>query len=80
MNNKKEILKVCKRCLPNVDFENNNRLIESGLIDSLSFMKLVSELSFNFNIFFDAMDLTPDNFQSIDAIVKIVERLRGETR
>ena len=46
----------------------NTPLIDSGIVDSLSLLKLVLFLEQRFGISVDLKDLTRDNFGTIDAI------------
>ena len=73
---REEVLNVCKKSLPYVDFENADDLIEAGFIDSLSLTVLISELSYSFDVVFDVEDLAPENFSNLDKIVRTIERLR----
>lgn len=50
-------------------------LIETGLIDSFEIINLVVELEDIFNMEIDPEEIAPDNFQTVDAIVNLVERL-----
>jgi acyl carrier protein len=49
-------------------------LISSGRIDSLSILKLISALEKKLNISLPTGNLQPDDFESIDWIVETVER------
>ncbi len=71
---KEKVLSVLKNALPKVDFESSNSLVDDGILDSLSIVTAVTALSTEFNIDFDIADITPENFNSIDAIVKILIR------
>jgi acyl carrier protein len=44
-------------------------LIDSGIIDSLRLMELVSHIEQRYGVTVDDEDLIPENFDSIDAIV-----------
>jgi acyl carrier protein len=54
-------------------------LISSGLIDSLSILKLISRLESRLSLNLPPGDLQPDDFESIDSIVETVLRA-GEER
>jgi len=49
-------------------------LVESGIIDSLGVMTLLSFLDEKFSIQVSGDDLVPENFASISAIAALVER------
>jgi acyl carrier protein len=50
-------------------------LISSGLIDSLSILKLISKLENKLSIALPTDNLQPDDFESIDWIVETVQRV-----
>ena len=77
MVSREDVLKVCKRCLPLVDFEYEGNLIENGILDSLSLISLVSELSFEFDVLFDVESLTPDHFENVEAMAQFINQLKG---
>lgn len=73
-----EILKILEKLHPDVDFVNNERLIEDRILDSFDIISLVSELNETFDIKIKAADLRPDNFNSVKAINALVNRLLEE--
>lgn len=73
---REQVLELLKEVYPEVDFETETGLIERGLLDSLGILTIVGELSIEFNISIEFTDLTPENFDSLDAIVSMVERLQ----
>ena len=68
-----EIIRIIKEVLPQIDIDSLN-LVDGGIIDSMSIVVLVSELSERFNISFDLDDLDAKTFNSIDSIVEIVAK------
>lgn len=74
---KEKILQTLKEILPQIDFTASDRLVDDGILDSLSIITLVSELSMEFDINFDLDKLEPKNLNSIDAIVETVNQLKG---
>ncbi len=73
---KERVLKLCKEVLPNIDFTASDKLVDDGILDSISIVTLVSELSLEFGVEFNLDNLEPENMNSIDAIVKTIETLQ----
>lgn len=72
------ILDILTELRPDVDFETETALITNGILESFDIVSLVSELSDEFDITIRPKDLVPDNFNSLDAICALVERLEEE--
>lgn len=75
---RERILEILKQSLPQINFESSAELVDDGILDSLSIVTMVSELSMEFGIVFDMDELTPENFNSVDAIVETVKELMGK--
>ena len=64
-----EILnEICRQRL-----ENETAIIDDGIIDSLDIVAVISELMEEFDVQLGVNDLTPENFNSVDAIVELIE-------
>lgn len=74
---KERILEILKDALPQIDFTASDALVDDGILDSLSIVTLVSELSMEYGVLFDMEKLMPENLNSIDAIVETVKSLQG---
>ena len=57
------------------DFDDADSLIDSGIIDSMGVMKLITFLEDKFSIRIGAAELLPDNFESVAAITGLLQRL-----
>jgi acyl carrier protein len=55
--------------------DDSDSLISSGLIDSLSILKLIGKLENRLSVRMPTAQLQPDDFESIDVIVETVERV-----
>jgi len=55
--------------------EDADYLISSGLIDSLSILKLIGNLETRLSAAIPAGDLQPDDFETVDTIVETVLRV-----
>lgn len=74
---KERILEILSDALPQIDFTSSDALVDDGILDSLSIVTLVTELSLEYGVVFDVAELTSDNLNSIDAIVETVKKLQG---
>lgn len=75
---RERVLALLEQVLPQIDFTTSADLIDDGILDSLSIVTMISELSMEFGIEFDMGELVPDDLNSLDAIVSLVDRLRQE--
>ena len=75
MSRQQEVYDFIKTLKPNVpDFEPDQNLLESDILDSVAMMELVlwSEGHFDFTV--DTDDLTPENFATLNAIMDYIDR------
>ena len=71
---RKQIMEILTEICPGIDFENEKALIDDGLIDSLDIVAVVTELMEAFDVELGVDDLTPENFNSVEAIEELIER------
>lgn len=74
----KELLEILKEINPDIDFEGRTDLVESGDLDSMNIIMLVSEINDEFDVKIRVMDIVPENFNSVEAMMKMIERLQQE--
>ena len=70
---RKQIIKILTEICPGIDFETEKALIDDGLIDSLDIVAVVTELMETFDVELGVDDLTPENFNSVEAIEALIE-------
>lgn len=61
---------ICKVLKNKIEVSYRTDLISKNILDSISFVKLVSELENTFNIEFDINDLNIDKFKTINLIAE----------
>jgi acyl carrier protein len=61
---------------PDAKLEDADDFLSLGIIDSLGFVELVEEVQARFGLVIDDVEITEENFGSIDAIAGYVERKR----
>ena len=66
-------MEILTEICPGVDFESEKALIDDGLIDSLDIVAVVTELMEAFDVELGVDDLTPENFNSVEAIEALIE-------
>jgi acyl carrier protein len=59
--------------------KDSDSLISSGLIDSLSILKLISRLEERLSVSIPPDNLQPDDFENVDYIVDTVLRVASES-
>ena len=59
---------------PDLELSTSDDLVELGVIDSLGFVELVEEVQTLYGLTVSDIEITEDNFGSIDAIAAFVER------
>ena len=74
---REQIIEILTEICPGIDFEQETALIDDGLIDSLDIVAVVTELMDAFDVQLGVDDLTPENFNSVDAICQLIERAQG---
>ena len=71
-----KLIELLKDIKENVDYENCESLIEAKVFDSVELIELVASLEENFGIEIDPDEIAPENFNSVGAMWKMIERLK----
>ena len=56
------------------NFEKSENFIEDGLLDSFDIVQLVSDIETEFNVVISALEILPENFDSIDSICNLINK------
>lgn len=70
-----KVIEILKKMHPDADVAGSVRLVDDGILDSLDIVTLVTELNAAFDVRIPAIEILPDNFNSVGAIVAMIERL-----
>ena len=73
-----EILAILNGIRPDVDFTKEKKLIDDGVLDSFDIISIVGEFNEAYDIEIDVEDLEPDNFNTVEAMLELIERLQNE--
>lgn len=72
---KEQIIEILEDIQPEADYETCQTLIDDHILTSLDVLSLVAELEDEFDVTIPTVEIIPSNFNSVDAIAAMVERL-----
>ena len=73
-----EILEILDSLDLGIDFTRETALIDDGVLESLDIVSIIAELSDAYDITIPARDIVPENFNSAEAMLEMVNRLLDE--
>lgn len=73
---REKLIEILADLRPDIDFENNKELIDNGDLESLDIVALVGEMNDEFDIDITVEHLLPENFNSVEAMIALIEELQ----
>ena len=73
-----KLLEILQQIRNDINFENENTLVDDGLLDSFDIVSIVSELTMEYDIDISIDDMTAENFNSAEAMYEMVLRIQDE--
>ena len=73
-----ELMSILTDARPDLDFSVETRLIDDNVLDSFDIITIVGEINATFDININVGDLTPENFNSADAIWEVIQKYLNE--
>lgn len=70
-----KLIEILKKVNPRIS-ENMDDIVSGGMLDSIELVEIVSEIEEVFEIEIPIEDISPENFNSVEAIQKMIEKLR----
>lgn len=71
-----ELLKILTELRPEVDFTQGD-LTEDGILESMDIMLILDALEQHYGIEFAPTDIVPENFDTVEAMLELVNRVKG---
>lgn len=71
---RERLLTVLQESYPEIDFESSEELVDDGVLDSLTLVGIISALSLEFGVILPYEDIVPENFNSIDSMVALIQK------
>lgn len=70
---REEVMAILTEIRKDVDFENETKLIDDSILASLDIVAIVGEFNDTFDVEISVEDLIPENFNSVNAMVALIE-------
>ena len=72
------LLEILSDLHPDIDFETEENLIDDKILDSFDIVTIISEINEQFDVVISAEYITPENFNSAEAIWELIQNLEDE--
>jgi D-alanine--poly(phosphoribitol) ligase subunit 2 len=76
MQMKEKIIEIIRNMKQDQEFESDTDLVEEGILDSFDIANLMIELELEFEIEISGLDIIPENFSTIDSMIRLIEKYR----
>lgn len=71
-----KLINILEELKPGIDYKNTNNLIDGRYLDSLTILSLISEIEDEFDVVIPAVEIIPENFNSVNQIYNLIEKLQ----
>lgn len=71
-----KLIEILEELVPGKEFEGRSNLVTDGVLDSFAILSLISEISYEMGVDIPVSDVVPENFDSVDAIMAVIEKHR----
>lgn len=72
------LLEILSELHPEVDFETCDTLIDDKILDSFDIVSIIAEISEQYDVTISAEKITPENFNSAEALYALIQELEDE--
>ena len=73
-----ELLEILKNIRPNVDFEHCEDLINSGTLDSMDMVMIMTQIMQKYDLSIPPEEMVPEDFNSAKAMYHLIQKLEDE--
>ncbi len=71
------IYAILEELRPEFNFRESEDFIEDGYLDSFDIITLIDTIEEKYNVKVDGLDIIPENFNSVQAIVDLIKQRGG---
>ena len=73
-----ELMDILMDLDPDIDYENETKLIDGKVLDSFKIVSLVAQIADTFDIEISPKYLVPENFNSVRAMWAMIQKIQEE--
>lgn len=73
-----KLLNILAGIKPGVDFKNEKHIISNQILTSMEIVRLVMEISDEFDVTISPLKIIPENFETIEAMMHLIEESEDE--
>ena len=73
-----ELINILNEVNPGIDYETATGLMTGGILDSMSVVAIIGEVSGAFDVQIPVEEIKPENFDSAAAMIRMIERIKAE--
>ncbi len=73
-----ELIEILSEIKEDVDFENEENLVNGGILNSLDVLQIIAAINEEYDINVPAKEIIPDNFNSAKRMWAMIERLMDD--
>lgn len=73
-----KLIELLKGVRNDVDFKECTTLVDEGILDSFDIVEIINLLDEEYDIEIPAIEIVPENFNSAEAILNMLQRLQEE--
>lgn len=73
-----KLIELLKSVRDDVDFNECTTLIDEGILDSFDIIEIVNVIDEEYGIEIPAIEIVPENFNSAESILNMIQRLQEE--
>jgi acyl carrier protein len=73
-----KLVQILSGIEPGIDFKTQRGLVTNHILTSLDIVRLVMEISNEFEVNISPMDVIPENFDSVESIQKLIDKYLDE--
>jgi len=72
-----KLLEILEDIQPDADYASCDTLVDDGILDSFAIMSIAGEIRDEFGVSLTPEDIVSENFNSAQALWKMIQRLQG---
>lgn len=73
-----QLLAILRELHPETDFETETALVDHGVLVSFDIVMLITRIEEEFDVVIPAKDITPEHFNSAEALYRLITEIREQ--